>query len=186
MVRWNDSYKHFPPCVSFSPLQSLSHVQRVLLSWATTMALCLRRTRALPAWNGQSFPIMCSSIPAEVWGSTATAETLTVSPTPGASSDRAPGPLAGLTVTAIRVRPSVFLFCSNRNRATLFHFLYSFHVKQNSDCVIPCEWRELIFCWEAYYLWNTKRALTFEGVLFSKSVSRDANRVNLMWQFSVY
>lgn len=92
------------PLVFSFILQSLSPVRKVLRSWATTMAQYLRRIQGHHAWSGPSFLIMCSSTLAVAWESTITAETLTVNPTPGAFSDRAPVPLAGLTVTATRVR----------------------------------------------------------------------------------
>lgn len=108
-------------------LQSLSPVQKVLLSWATTMAQCLRQIQARHAWNGQSFLIMCSSILAEAWENTITAETLTVNPTPGAFSDKALVPLAGLTVTATRVRQSVLLHHHLHSIITMHIFISIFH-----------------------------------------------------------
>lgn len=124
---------HSPPhplllLLSFS-LQCLSPALKASQSWDTTTAPCPRRTLAPPVWNGPSFRTMWCSTRAEGSATTATAGTRTASPTPGASSGRAPGPSAGPTATVTRVtgtrkwlHPGTLLTTAIRNILTSVFF----------------------------------------------------------------
>lgn len=117
----------FPSLPPRVPVQCLCPARRDSQSWDTTTAPCPRRTPAPPVWSGPSSPTTWCSTRAEGWATTATAGTRTGSPTPGVSSDRTLGPLAGRTATATRVRPpitSVWPFVKKR-------YFYRISLKQS-------------------------------------------------------